>query len=63
MSEMDLDKQIKELEAQKQVLEITLKELKIKEAQVLKIKQLKDDISKLNSDIKTVQGKVDIEEK
>ncbi len=60
---MDLDKQVKTLEEQKIVLEKELKALKIKQAMILKIKQLTDDISKLNSNIKIIETEVNEGEK
>ncbi len=60
---MDLDEQVKILEEQKVVLEKELKELKIKQAMMLKIKQLKGNVSKLNLDIKTIQEEVNEGEK
>jgi hypothetical protein len=57
---MELEETIKTLEAEKVTLTKKLKTLKLKETQVLKIKQLKDDIAKLNSDIKSV--KIEVEE-
>ena len=60
---MDLNKQVKTLEEQNVVLEEELKQLKIKQAEMLKIKQLNEDISKLNSDIKFIQDEVNKIEK
>lgn len=47
----DFKKIIDGLEKEKKLLEEKLKELNIKQAQLLRIKQLKDYISQLNSDI------------
>ena len=60
---MDLDKQVNTLEEQKIVLEKELKALKIKQAMILKMKQLTDDISKLNSNIKIIETEVNEGEK
>ena len=61
---MDLNEKVKTLEEQKGVLEEKLKALKIKQAQMLKIEQLTINISKLKSDIKTIQDEViKVEEK
>ena len=59
---MGLKEKIAELEKEKSQLAGKLKALKIKQAQVLKINQLKEDIAKLNSDIKTITSEVNIEE-
>lgn len=56
---MTLDEQVKALEEEKKVLDEELKALNVKQAQALKITQLKADILKLNSDIKTTKEEVD----
>jgi len=52
---MNLDVQVKALEKQKVVLKEELKVLQIKQAQILKIKQLTDDIAKLKSSIHKIK--------
>ena len=58
---MVLKEKITELEKQKSQLAAKLKELKIKQAQVLRIKQLIEDIAKLNSSIKSIASEVNSE--
>jgi len=60
---MTLEKTLIDLEALKSLRAKELKALNLKVAQVLRIKQLKDDILKLDSDITTAQKKVAVEEK
>ena len=62
-SKISFKDEITKLEKQKSQLAEILKALKIKQAQVLKINQLKEDITKLNLSIKTITSEVSIEEK
>lgn len=59
---IDFKNRIAKLEKEKSELAEKLKALKIKQAQLLKINQLKENIAKLNSDIKTITSEVSKEE-
>ena len=58
---MSFKDEITKLEKEKSQLAAKLKELKIKQAQVLRIKQLIEDIAKLNSSIKSIASEVNSE--